>query len=156
MKNVIYGLLIFGCFSVDGMNVKETYDKRPEESGKCVKFIEIEKPTEEHIDQKRLEEGDLDRETVDENKVQGVSSFKSNDVFAAQKKLIKAFFGNTYLEERYYSLPSNNISDNDVFWFYDNTYVGDKTVVTYLIKLFPTSVFWKKMRKLVYIPYGHY
>lgn len=156
IKNMLYGMVVLGCLSVDGMECERTDDGRPGLVERCVKFVEIEKPTEKCIDQGRLEEGDLDKEIVDENKAQGVVSFKSNNILDAQKKLIKAFFGNAYLEERYYGLLSNDISDKDVVWFYDNIYVGDKAVIVYLVKLLPTSVFWEKMRKLVYIPCGHY
>jgi hypothetical protein len=70
--------------------------------------------------------------------------------------LIKAFFGNSYLEEEYYKLQLKNVSKDDVRKFFDNIYVGDKRVVTYIIKLLPDSVFWKEMRQLVYVPCGHY
>ncbi len=156
MKRLMFACLVFGCVAVNGMEYDRIVDRESRVNEKCVRFVGIEKPIKICIDQKKLENEDLDKETVNENKRLGIASFKLNNSSDAQAKLIRAFFGNTYLEKNYYNLQSIDVSDNDVFWFYNNTYVGDKTVITYLVRLLPTSVFWKKMEKLIYIPRGHY
>jgi hypothetical protein len=156
IKNILCGLMILGCVSVDCWGMNDDYKMgRIAPHEKHVKFVNFQKPVKCFFDQERLEEEDLKEDDVEINKKQGLKLLKRNSEDACCK-LIKAFFGNSYLEEEYYKLQLKNVSKDDVRKFFDNIYVGDKRVVTYIIKLLPDSVFWKEMRQLVYVPCGHY
>lgn len=156
IRKVVCILSALGCVTANGVEQSGNMNKCI--NGGDVAFTANQELMECSFDQEKLEEEDLNEDVVKNCKNQGIKNLQQNNIAGAREELIKAFFGNTYLENLYLrrGLENVNVSDNEVYWFYDNTCVGDKRVITYLLKILPNSVFWQKMRKFVYVPCGHY
>ncbi len=98
----------------------------------------------------------LDTDLINTLKNEALTALKNKDISLAQKKFIKAFFGNIYVENLYYKMVNATLNKRDIKLFYDASYMRNRTVILYLIEIFPESYFWKEMRKLIYISKGHY